>query len=100
MGDVLATAPDSARWAAAFAGFQAAWNAVWHFVDREGCLVIPTLYKTMQMSTSTPLTFCLPYEKDEGMCPLALARYLGERHNQVVHRVDEVLLMRGKELQR
>jgi len=97
---VLSSAPDQHRWIAAFNGFRGAWNQVWHFVDREGCLVIPPMYKQMQMAVNTPVSFSLPYEKDEGMCPLALARFLGERHNQVVHRVDEVLLMRGKDLQR
>jgi hypothetical protein len=100
VGDVLSSASDQQKWSSAFAGFRDAWNQVWHFVDREGCLVIPALYKQMVMNEKTPITFSLPYEKDEGMCPLALARFLGERHNQVVHRVDEVLLMRGKDLQR
>ncbi len=100
VGDVLTSATDHARWTQAVGGCRDAWNQVWHFVDREGCLVIPALYKQMQMNDRAPITFSLPYEKDEGMCPLALARFLGERHNQVVHRVDEVLLMRGKDLQR
>jgi hypothetical protein len=100
VGDVLNAASDQARWYAAFEGFAAAWNSVWHFVGQEGCLVIPSLYRTMKMGLSTPISFSLPADRDEGMCPLALSRFLGERHNQVVHRLDEVLLMRGKDLQR
>mmetsp|Transcript_2295 Transcript_2295/g.4234 ORF Transcript_2295/g.4234 Transcript_2295/m.4234 type:complete len:332 (+) Transcript_2295:124-1119(+) len=42
----------------------------------------------------------MPSEKDEGICPLALVRFLAERHNAFVERVDERLLMRGEDIQR
>jgi len=62
--------------------------------------VIPALYKNIVMELTTPLSFCLPSEKDEGICPLTLTRFLGERHNHFVERVDEILLLRGKDTQR
>lgn len=58
------------------------------------------MYKEVRMTRETPVVFCLPGEKDEGICPLQLCRFLGEQHNRFVERVDELLLLRGEELQR
>lgn len=98
--EVISSAPDRNKWAAAFEGYKEAWNLSWKFVDRFGCLPIPTLYKSMVMDFNTPITFSLPAEKDEGICPLALTRFLAEKHNRFVERVDELLLMRGLDHQR
>eukprot|EP00455_Lapot_gusevi_P008910 TRINITY_DN1393_c0_g1_i11.p1 TRINITY_DN1393_c0_g1~~TRINITY_DN1393_c0_g1_i11.p1 ORF type:complete len:543 (+),score=276.56 TRINITY_DN1393_c0_g1_i11:197-1630(+) len=100
VADVLASAPEPHKWAACFEGFRSAWNETWRFVDRYGCMPIPVLYKNVIMDPTTPITFCLPSEKDEGICPLALARFLGEKHNTFITAVDELLLTRGEELQR
>ena len=98
VGEVLESSPPS--WRRAFEGFQAAWNESWQHVERFGCMAIPALYKNMKMELSTPISFCLPNEKDEGICPLTLANFLGQNHNRFIERVDEYLLMRGDELQR
>ena len=54
----------------------------------------------MLFRSSTPITFCMPAEKDEGICSLTLARFLGEVHNRFVERVDEALLLYGRDAQR
>lgn len=100
-------------------------------MERFGCMPIPAVYKSLDQQLSTPISFSLPSEKDEGICPLVrcltvcaviccacflvvlgvvvlscclgligqcwqvLARFLGEKHNRFMERVDEVLLMRG-----
>lgn len=48
------------------------------------------------MEGSTFISFCLPNDIDEGICPLAFIQYLVEKHNELVHMVDEVLLKRAK----
>lgn len=100
VADVLNSVMDKSRWRAAFDGFKHAWNSSWQYVERFGCLRIPPMYKGLVISESIPIAFCMPSEKDEGICPLALVRYLGEKHNTFVERVDEVLLLRGEEVQR
>jgi hypothetical protein len=101
IGDVLRTSPEPLKWAAAFDGFAQAWNLTWPNLSKVGtCEDIPEVFKQMVMSHATPLAFCLPAEKDEGLCFVALARFMGERHNELVHAVDELLLMRGEEAQR
>jgi len=67
-----------------FRGFQTAWHFAWPFVERYGCLVVPTEYKQVVMDPSQPLTFCAASEQDEGMCCLALLQYLTELHNAVL----------------
>lgn len=54
----------------------------------------------MVMEEKTPISFSLPSDQDEGICALMVARFLGEKHNRFVERVDELLLLRGRELQR
>lgn len=100
VGEVLEQAPDRMVWEEAFKGFQLAWNEGWKFVERFNCTLIPEVYKQVRMDRSTPIAFSLPSEKDEGICPLQLARFLGEKHNRMVEMVDELLLMRGEDLQR
>jgi trimeric autotransporter adhesin len=62
--------------AAAFAGFAAAWNTVWKDVQRFGCLAVPTQYADVVMTYDTLLCFCLPGDRDEGICCLALLQVL------------------------
>lgn len=100
LGDVIRSAPDPAEWAAKFDGFCLAWNAAMPFAEKFGCLALPDVYKNVVAGAAMPLSFCLPAEKDEGICPMNLARFMGERHNAFVNAVDELLLLRGEELQR
>ncbi len=85
--DVLNQVSASERdtWMNAFRGFAAACNASWRFVERFGCLRIPAEYANITMDASTPVSFCLPDEHDEGVCPLALLQWLTERHNECIH---------------
>lgn len=96
----IESAGDRKKWQAAWEGFRDAWNGSWKFVDRFGCTPIPPTFKSVGMSESITISFCMPCEEDEGICPLQLARFLGERHNQFVQAVDEHLLMRGEDMQR
>ncbi|CAM9878219.1 unnamed protein product, partial [Heterosigma akashiwo] len=84
---------EQSQWEQAFAGFQAAWNLSWRRVGMFGCLVLPREFVQLEMSRETPLSFCLPGEADEGICPLALIRYLVDQHNIFVQAVDERLLL-------
>ena len=129
-GEVLASAPagQAEEWAAAFAGFQEAWRLSWHLVGRHGCLVIPQDFQSLKQTMATPICFSLPGPDDEGVCSNALADYLIRVHNDVspscdesslfaaanlpscstevpslrqfVARIDQVLLMRGQDVQR
>eukprot|EP01113_Clastostelium_recurvatum_P024456 TRINITY_DN291_c1_g1_i3.p1 TRINITY_DN291_c1_g1~~TRINITY_DN291_c1_g1_i3.p1 ORF type:complete len:1639 (-),score=510.17 TRINITY_DN291_c1_g1_i3:36-4808(-) len=85
------------RWRDAFDGYLAAWNAAWKFVDRFVCMEIPSLFRTMSMDMNTPLCFSLPAERDEGICSLALVRYLVDKHNQFLGRVHDILKARRTE---
>jgi hypothetical protein len=100
VGEVIESSPDKGKWSNAFTGFRAAWNDSWRYVERFGCMPIPPMYKSLTQEKDTPISFSMPSEKDEGICPLMLARFLGEKHNRFVQRVDELFLMRGRELQR
>jgi len=98
--DVLAKEGKNAKWTQAFEGFKKAWNESWSFVKRFGCVTIPATYKDVSMDLNAPIAFSLPSEKNEGICPLSLSQFLGQKHNHFVERVDELLLLRGNELQR
>lgn len=87
-------------WREAFAGFKASWDLSWHSVGRFGCLTIPKAYLSAGQDASTMISFSLPGQSDEGICPNALADYLIRIHNDFVARVDQVLLMRGLDVQR
>jgi len=95
VGKVLGDVGDSDRpqWEAAFLGFQSAWNLSWRSVERFGCTRIPADFVQMEMGLDVPITFCLPTDTDEGICPLALVRYLVDQHNNFVQAVDERILM-------
>lgn len=84
LGEVLSTAAEPAKWAAAFEGACQAWNECMPFAEKYGCLQIPEVYRNVHLSEQTPLTFCLPAEKDEGICSLNLARFMGEKHNTYI----------------
>lgn len=90
---VLAELPgdELRRWEAAFHGFREAWNTAWRFVDRYVCMEIPSIFRAIVMEPSTPLCFSMPDERDEGICPLSLVRYLVDRHNQFLEHVLTIL---------
>merc|ERR1719329_651165 len=44
------------------------------------------------MGPGTQLSFCLPCESDEGICPMALVLHLRDEHNNLVFAVDERML--------
>ena len=97
-----AVAPELLRgkWEDAFGGFKAAWDGSWHSVGRHGCLTIPKDFLSLRQDGGTCISFSLPGPSDEGICPNALADYLIRVHNDFVARVDQVLLMRGMDVQR
>jgi len=102
VSEVLADAPELLRgkWEDAFGGFKAAWDGSWHSVGRHGCLTIPKDFLSLRQDGGTCISFSLPGPSDEGICPNALADYLIRVHNDFVARVDQVLLMRGMDVQR
>lgn len=83
-----------------FEGFSAAWNEEWRNVDTFGCLEIPVLYKQLSMTLTTPISYSLPNNLDEGVCPLALVGFMIQKHNAVVELVDEAVLLRMQNFQR
>jgi len=88
------------KWEEAFGGFKSAWDRSWHSVGRHGCLTIPKDFLSLRQDGGTCISFSLPGPSDEGICPNALADYLIRVHNDFVARVDQVLLMRGLDVQR
>ena len=101
-GAAIAGAPpgERARWAAAFAGFAAAWRMAGRHARMYGCLTIPKTYHDVVIGSDTPLGFSLPGEKDEGILPLALAQFLGERHNALVQAAEDYRRHHRKRKQR
>lgn len=95
--EALDSAPDKRRWLRAWLGYSEAWNDTWKTIERFECQRIPAIYREVVQDEKTPLSFSLPYEKDEGVCPLTLLRALGARHNQFIERLNEALLLRGRE---
>jgi len=98
IGEVLDMVPAAERdeWEAAFNGFEAAWNANFQFAERFECREIPALFKGMVMSRGEMVSFCLPSEQDEGICPLVLIQHLVGEHNAVAFAVDERMLTGGR----
>lgn len=98
IGDLLDDLPeqDKPRWREAFDGFAKAWNESWKSLQRFGCLVIPAEFRSIVMGPDVPISFCLVGEQDEGICALALIRFLAEQHNEFVQLVDESLLLRDR----
>jgi energy-coupling factor transporter ATP-binding protein EcfA2 len=94
--DILQQVTYNPEWVSAFEGYRNAWNSSWQLIERYGCMQIPTIYKNIQHDTSTAIAFSLVNEKNEGICPLVLTRYLAETHNTLLERIDELLLMRGQ----
>jgi hypothetical protein len=74
-----------------FEGFQAAWNHSWQFVLSYGCLKIPSIYHDLKIDEHTPIVFCLPREKNEGICGLSLVQYLVQMHNSFVETINDVI---------
>ena len=102
VAEVLDDVPDRLRgkWEEAFGGFKSAWDRSWHSVGRHSCLTIPRDFLSLGQDGGTCISFSLPGPSDEGICPNALADYLIRVHNDFVARVDQVLLMRGLDVQR
>uniref|UniRef100_A0A7S2DCV1 RZ-type domain-containing protein n=1 Tax=Octactis speculum TaxID=3111310 RepID=A0A7S2DCV1_9STRA len=92
--ETLAEVPPAERdhWLEAFNGFAAAWNLNWPRITMFNCLPLPDMYRNVQMGLDTQLSFCLPCEQDEGVCPLALLQHLATTHNNLVFSVDERML--------
>ena len=88
------------KWQEAFSGFKSAWDRSWHSVGRHGCLQIPRDFLSLRQDGGTFISFSLPGPSDEGICPNALADYLIRVQNDFIARVDQVLLMRGLDVQR
>ena len=88
------------EWDETFAKFEEVWNQSWHRIEAFGCEEVPKIYRKQRMSLDTPICFSLPAEDDEGMCPLHLAQYLVNSHNDFVALCDQALLLRKQDLQR
>jgi hypothetical protein len=84
------------RWMKAFMAFTEAWNSSWPYVKKHGCLQFSDEFNNFRMNMDAPVSFCLPNELDEGLCPTALTQYLVNKHNNLVQIVDETLLLRTK----
>jgi hypothetical protein len=87
---------DRARWMTAFIAFADAWNSSWPYVKKYGCLQFSDEFNNFRMDLDAPVSFCLPNELDEGLCPTALTQYLVNKHNNLVQLADEALLLRVK----
>jgi hypothetical protein len=95
-GAVIEEVDDSEkpRWLASFSAFCEAWNASWTSVKRIGCVTFSDEYSNMEMGPGQMISFCLPNELDEGLCPLALVQYLVTRHNELIQMCDEAQVLR------
>ena len=76
VSEVLEQAPDRDKWSSSFNGYRAGWNDSWRYVERFGCMPIPPMYKELSMELKTPISFSMPSDKDEGICPLMRGREL------------------------
>ena len=96
--DIINELEDTIRphWIEVFNEFCDAWNNSWSFVQKFGCLAFSSDFVHCRMELQTKFSFCLPNDKDEGLCPMALIEYLVSKHNELVQRVDEALLLRTK----
>ena len=77
-----------AEWAATFSKFEDVWNQSWHRIEAFGCEEVPMMYRKQSMNFEAPICFSLPAEDDEGMCPLHLAQYLVDQHNDFMQQVS------------
>jgi len=59
----------------------------WKDAGRFECLEIPDMYKKVDMTLDTPVSFCLPREVDEGICAVMILRAVGRRHNEFVESI-------------
>lgn len=82
-----AGAQHRSAWQAAFQKFEEVWNLSWHRIEAFGCEEVPKMYRKQTMGLDAPICFSLPAEDDEGMCPLHLAQYLVNQHNDFVQQV-------------
>jgi hypothetical protein len=88
--DVLDNLPptDRGKWASAFQRFETAWCIAYPFVERHECTQLPDNLRKVRVSQDSSLLYCIADEKDEGICPLALTRWLVERNNELVQVVS------------
>eukprot|EP00026_Physarum_polycephalum_P000277 Phypoly_transcript_00277.p1 GENE.Phypoly_transcript_00277~~Phypoly_transcript_00277.p1 ORF type:complete len:1647 (+),score=288.14 Phypoly_transcript_00277:317-4942(+) len=97
VGEMLESLPVSERkkWSDAFEGYKEGWNGAWKYVDRFVCMEIPPIFRHLVMDEKTHLCFSLPDERDEGICPLSLVRFLVDKHNQFLQQVHQILRQRA-----
>jgi len=99
--NVLDEVPKDERryWEASFEKYAMAWNYGWKFVENYGCLEIPAELRLIVMSSSTPICFSLPHERDEGICPLAFVQNLITTQNQFLDRLYRLVYRSGVTLE-
>ena len=97
--EIILQQANTKLWFTIFHGFQTCWNLAWSYVQRYGCLQIPSIYKNLTMNLDSKLVFTLPREKDEGLCILALTQYLSQLHNEFIEYVYEIYLLRKQNKQ-
>jgi hypothetical protein len=96
--DVLAEQPEDQRahWESVFEEFATAWNKTWEHVKANGCLQMSTLpqeWRDIKQSQSTCIVFSLLSDKDAGILLSSLIDFMVNQHNEIVRRVDEVMLL-------
>jgi hypothetical protein len=96
--DVLAEQPEDQRahWEAVFEEFATGWNKTWEHVKNNGCLQMSTLpqeWRDIKQSQSTCIVFSLLSDKDAGILLSSLIDFMVNQHNEIVRRVDEVMLL-------
>jgi hypothetical protein len=87
--DVMDQLPPAERskWERAWQQFQLAWHVAWPHVERHECMVVTENLKKVMISRDSSMVWCICDETNEGICPLALTRWLVERHNELVQTV-------------
>jgi len=103
MGDVLEEMEGTGNAKAvreAYEAYRAAFNGSLTYMDRFGCTPIPAMWKATKVTAELPISFALVGRENENLLPLALIQWMCNKHNELVQRIDEVLLLRQKESQR
>ena len=94
VGEVLTEVGHNSEWMQAWRGFQDGWNQCWKSMVKFGCLEIPEVYRSQGMTEATPLSFCLINDANEGILPLAVTQFLGQKHNEICELVRELEVMK------
>jgi hypothetical protein len=71
-----------------FEGFAEAFNLTMPYIEYYNCVRIPEACKQIKMSMDTPIIYCIPAERDESICSLALIQHLIKIHNDTVDKVN------------